>query len=282
MKHFSKKALIPYRKMLDEIPQKLKICSIALIIMVFAELFVNYSAISRLMDADYSVSGILRCGIVALFLTTLVVVLGIYGGDRAKRYYHATIYGKTPDKSQLLIAIACFALNLVLITMITYIRYEVGAASASSGGDIYAQVATSTSGGATTAAGFSTPEVVLLAAILTSAAVFSFVLAFTVTDPLEAQKAREWSLVEAKIRAELASAASGRAEEVSSKSIELIEHHCDAIRWRTYDHLIVTLCSLANDPAVATSLAKKAPEIIPQKAQTSSQVSKNQEKESKR
>lgn len=69
--------------------------------MVFAELFVNNAAISRLMDADYTFSGIMRSGVVALFLTVFIVVLGIYGGDRAKHCYFAVSRGKNPTNLSL-------------------------------------------------------------------------------------------------------------------------------------------------------------------------------------
>ena len=153
-------------------------------------------------------------------------------------------------------------MNALLIAVITYIRFQVGAKGGGSNEDVFASTAQDVSGYSTAAGGFSTPEVVLLAAILGAAAVFSFILAFVSTDPLDGEKKRALGLVELEAEKSLAAASSARLEEFSEASLELIGWHCDAVRWRARDQIIVALCHLASDPAIATRLTRNPPSIL--------------------
>lgn len=251
------------RELFDKTPAKLKLCGLALIVMVFSELWVNNQAIAQLVDASGdSASGVLRSMVIALFLTVLIIVLGVFSGDRAKRYYFQATDKRcdSPDKSLLVVAIASSVANLVLIATISYIRFSV-TGDASAVDSLAAQASQSLSLEATGSSS-GTGEVILLAAILLASAIFSFIYSFTVTDPFQETINADIKRTETVIKTSLAENASGRSQEFAEDSLVLCDHIANSVRQRAQDQIIISLLSFCSDPAIATRVYEKAVEEL--------------------
>lgn len=250
-KRFTKSLVRPYKKMLATSSPKLKAFFVVLVIMVVSELYLNNAAVSRLISADTNtLTGVFRSMIIALFLTAILIAFNFYGGDRCKRFYHSWRTEKNnADPSMLLIAIIAPAISLILTIVISYIRYSVGNVSTTENIQLPGSAQASTD---TAAVGFAMPEVVLLAAVLIAAIVFSYVYSFVNTDPFDLAKMSNTTFVEEKIALIQTEVDISNVNEFTTDSNKLLEELASGIEARAKDQVLSCLLSLCNDPAVAT------------------------------
>lgn len=227
----------------------MRLCGGVLVFTVFSELFVNHRAISSLLDQGTDAAGIATAGIVALFLTLLVVVFAVIGGDRAKRYLWEVIGAPRRDTAKLVVAVLCLVADCLLVGTITYIRWSVanvdvvggaiGAAAQQAGLEV------------ATASSFSDAEVVLLGAVLIAAMLFSFLFSFVSTDPRDLGKRRALNYAAEGVRADMAKAAAERSGTFAEDSMKLGDAKARAIEYRALDQVLAALLVLVDDPAKA-------------------------------
>lgn len=262
MKKYVRSLVLPWKKMLVTSPPKLRAFAVVLVIMVLSELYLNNDAVAQLVDVDATEFNLdlLRSVIVALFLTVILVAFNFFGGDRAKRFYcqwcgmRDGAYSGIPDKSMLVIAILAPVVSFALTFVISYIRYSVGLDASGSADVVSASAAQSGVNLAATGANFSFPEVLLLAAVLIAAIIFSFVYAFVTTDFSDLAKARSVKQLEEDICQAFARSDAEHVDEFVAESIHLIEHIGKSTTARAKDKVLVSLLELCNDPAIATSV----------------------------
>lgn len=257
MDRFIRSVSKPCRRILSNVPEKLRISGGVLILMVFAELFLNYQAVSQLMDAGETGLSAFRAMVVALFVTVIVIALNYCGGHEAKLYYeqnadaNAGPRNGADSRSKLVVAIAAPALSAVLIAVISFIRYSVGEDAAATF-DQLALAVEGVGGTAFSAIDTTTAETALLATVLTAASAFAYAHAFLCTSSDDVEKETAVMLLEREIALMLTSAACENSSAFAAETSALLDDLGNASMARIKDQVLRSLMDLCDDPDITS------------------------------